>query len=69
MKTTPKTARHLRRNQTHAERTLWVRLRDRRLAGWKFRRQFPIDRFVVDFFPPMLISSSGWMAVNMPFDQ
>ena len=50
MKTSPKTVRHLRRNQTHAERTLWFRLRDRRLAGWKFRRQFPIDRFVVDFF-------------------
>jgi very-short-patch-repair endonuclease len=50
MKASPKTARHLRRNQTHAERMLWFRLRDRRLGGWKFRRQFPIDRFVVDFF-------------------
>ena len=44
------TARRLRRNQTDAERTLWFRLRDRRLGGWKFRRQFPVDRFVVDFF-------------------
>jgi very-short-patch-repair endonuclease len=42
-------ARRLRRNQTHAERLLWFRLRDRRLAGWKFKRQVPIDRFVVDF--------------------
>jgi very-short-patch-repair endonuclease len=50
MKASPKTARHLRRNQTDAERLLWFRLRDRRLGGWKFRRQFPIDRFVVDFF-------------------
>ncbi len=49
MKASPKTARRLRRNQTAAERTLWFRLRDRRLGGWKFRRQFPIDRFVVDF--------------------
>jgi very-short-patch-repair endonuclease len=49
MKASPKTARRLRRNLTDAERTLWFRLRDRRLAGWKFRRQFPIDRFVVDF--------------------
>src|SRR6202035_5749893 len=49
MKASPKTARHLRRNQTHAERTLWFGLRDRRLGGWKFRRQFPIDRFIVDF--------------------
>jgi very-short-patch-repair endonuclease len=50
MKASPQTARRLRRNQTDAERILWFRLRDRRLDGWKFRRQFAIDRFVVDFF-------------------
>src|SRR5258707_1216316 len=44
------TARRLRRNQTDAERVMWFRLRDRRLAGWKFKRQVPIDRFFVDFF-------------------
>src|SRR5262245_52588453 len=42
-------ARRLRRDQTDAERVLWFRLRDRRLDGWKFRRQAPIDRYVVDF--------------------
>ena len=42
-------ARRLRRDQTDAEGTLWFRLRDRRLAGLKFRRQMPIDRYVVDF--------------------
>jgi very-short-patch-repair endonuclease len=42
-------AKQLRRNQTDAERVLWFRLRDRRLSGWKFKRQVPIDRFVVDF--------------------
>jgi lysyl-tRNA synthetase class 2 len=42
-------ARQPRQNQTDAERMLWLRLRDRRLAGWKFKRQVPIDRFVVDF--------------------
>lgn len=42
-------ARRLRQSQTDAERMLWLRLRDRRLAGWKFKRQVPIDRFVVDF--------------------
>lgn len=42
-------ARKLRRNQTDAERKLWLRLRDRRLGGFKFRRQFPIGRCVVDF--------------------
>ena len=42
-------ARDLRRKQTDAERTLWLRLRDRRLAGLKFRRQVPLGRYVVDF--------------------
>src|SRR5581483_12168159 len=42
-------ARKLRRNQTDAERRLWLRLRDRRLEGFKFRRQFPIGKYVVDF--------------------
>jgi very-short-patch-repair endonuclease len=49
-KPSAKTARRLRRQQTDAERLLWSRLRDRRLDGWKFRRQFPIDCYVVDFF-------------------
>lgn len=48
MKNTP-IARRLRETQTNAERTLWLRLRDRRLGGWKFKRQVPIDRFIVDF--------------------
>ena len=42
-------ARRLRRHQTDAERILWFRLRGRRLAGWKFKRQVPIDGFIVDF--------------------
>ena len=43
------TARRLRRDQTDAERTLWFRLRDRRLMGMKFRRQMPVASYVVDF--------------------
>jgi very-short-patch-repair endonuclease len=39
----------LRKTQTSAEARLWQALRNRRLARWKFRRQHPIDRFVVDF--------------------
>jgi very-short-patch-repair endonuclease len=42
-------ARKLRRNSTEAERRLWLVLRDRRLAGYKFRRQRPIGPYVVDF--------------------
>ena len=43
------TARRLRQRSTEAERKLWGQLRDRRFQGYKFRRQVPIDRFVVDF--------------------
>jgi len=42
-------ARYLRKQQTDVELLLWQRLRDRRLAGYKFRRQKPIGYYVVDF--------------------
>lgn len=42
-------ARGLRKNQTDVEALLWSRLRNRQLAGRKFRRQVPIQGFVVDF--------------------
>ena len=42
-------AKKLRRNSTDAERLIWSRLRGRRLAGYKFKRQVPIAGFVVDF--------------------
>jgi very-short-patch-repair endonuclease len=42
-------ARDLRKRQTPAEKALWKILRDRRLRGLKFRRQFPVDPFVADF--------------------
>jgi very-short-patch-repair endonuclease len=42
-------ARRLRRDMTDAERALWRLLRDRRFAGWRFRRQEPINRYIVDF--------------------
>jgi len=34
---------------TEAERLLWRALRDRQLAGFKFRRQHPVRPYVVDF--------------------
>jgi very-short-patch-repair endonuclease len=44
-----KRARRLRASQTSAEAKLWQALRNRKLERWKFRRQHPIDRYVVDF--------------------
>jgi adenine-specific DNA-methyltransferase len=43
------TSRQLRRRSTDVERLLWRRLRDRQLAGAKFRRQHPIGPYIVDF--------------------
>jgi very-short-patch-repair endonuclease len=42
--------RRLRENGTPAERILWEAIRDRRLAGFKFRRQHPVGRFIADFY-------------------
>ena len=42
-------ARKLRRKQTLAERILWILLRDRDLARYKFRRQQPIGAYFADF--------------------
>ena len=41
--------RRLRVSLTEAERRLWYRLRDRRLAGFKFVRQEGIGPYVADF--------------------
>ena len=41
--------KHLRRNQTAAETLIWAELRNRNCGGYKFRRQVPIGRYVVDF--------------------
>jgi very-short-patch-repair endonuclease len=43
-------ARKLRRESTDAERRLWTALRDRRLRGFKFRRQHPLPPYVLDFY-------------------
>ena len=44
-----KYAKHLRRNSTQAEALLWSRLRARQMEGMKFRRQQPIENFIIDF--------------------
>ena len=41
--------KQLRQNMTEAEQRLWYHLRDRRLQGYKFRRQRPVGPFIVDF--------------------
>ena len=43
-------SRELRQNQTIAEQHAWYLLRDRQTLGLKFRRQVPIEDFIVDFY-------------------
>ncbi|MGN6488410.1 MAG: endonuclease domain-containing protein [Devosia sp.] len=42
-------ARRLRSQSTPEEARLWSLLRNRRFAEYKFRRQVPIGRYIVDF--------------------
>src|ERR1700682_1407659 len=42
--------RGMRKKPTPTEDALWQRLRNRQLAGAKFRRQHPVDHFIVDFY-------------------
>lgn len=46
-------ARYLRKEETKAEKILWKELRNRKL-GIKFRRQHPLDKFILDFYAPKL---------------
>jgi very-short-patch-repair endonuclease len=45
-------SRELRKKQTDAEKKLWTILRNRQLNGVKFRRQFPLGRYILDFYCP-----------------
>ena len=47
-----KNAARMRREPTEPERLLWLELKDRRLGGFKFRRQATIGNRIVDFFCP-----------------
>lgn len=47
-------AKQLRSNSTDAERNFWAHIRNRRLEGWKFRRQLPVGQYIVDFACPEL---------------
>ena len=42
-------AKRMRSEQTPAEHRLWQILRAKRLGGYKFNRQVPIDGYIVDF--------------------
>jgi len=43
-------ARKLRQSMPDAQRRLWRLLRDRRFAGYKFRREHPVGPYTLDFY-------------------
>ena len=45
---------YLRSHAPEAEKLLWNKIRRRQVADTKFRRQYGVDRFVLDFYCPEL---------------
>ena len=59
-------ARRLKKHSTDTERHLWRHLRDRQIDGFKFRRQQPIGRYVVDFVNlEKKVVVENWMVGSM----
>ena len=46
--------RSLRNNMPKSETVIWSKLKGRQLLGYKFRRQYSVDRYVIDFYCPEL---------------
>ncbi len=44
--------RNLRKSQPTPETLVWNLLRNRQISGYKFRRQYSVGPFVVDFYCP-----------------
>jgi len=43
-------ARWLKENETPAEKLLWEQLKGKKLDGFKFRRQHPLGKYILDFY-------------------
>jgi very-short-patch-repair endonuclease len=56
-------ARNLRKNSTPQEIILWSRLKNRNFKNLKFRRQYSIGKYIVDFIcleKKLIIELDGW---------
>ena len=66
-------ARNLRNNGTDVERFIWRYLRNSQLEGIKFRRQQPVENYIVDlvsFSPKVVIEIDGSQhAENRRYDE
>jgi very-short-patch-repair endonuclease len=43
-------AKELRERETESEQLLWEELKGKKLGGYKFRRQHPVMKYVLDFY-------------------
>jgi very-short-patch-repair endonuclease len=64
----------MERRATQHERLLWRHLRNRQFQGWKFRRQHPVDRYIIDFYchearPAIELDGGGNFANRESLDQ
>jgi len=66
-------ARNLRNNGTDVERFVWRYLRNSQIEGVKFRRQQPVENYIVDFVsfsPKVVIELDGSQhAENRRYDE
>jgi very-short-patch-repair endonuclease len=46
--------KELRNNAILSERKLWHCLKNKQMRGYKFRRQYSIDNYIIDFYCPEL---------------
>ena len=61
----------MRREPTPAEHRLWQILRAKRLAAYKFKRQLPIDHYIVDFAclqRRLIVEADGGQHADSPDD-
>jgi very-short-patch-repair endonuclease len=54
LKNTKQNRKRLRKNQTDAEKLLWSKLRNKQMHGYKMFRQYAIEKYIVDFYCPLL---------------
>ena len=58
-----KRARDMRADATRPEDMLWQALKDRRIEGFKFRRQVPLKGYILDFVcfeARLIVEVDGW---------
>jgi very-short-patch-repair endonuclease len=44
--------KYLRSHPTYTEYLLWMQLKSKRMCGYKFRRQYSVDKYILDFYCP-----------------